>query len=170
LDELVWRELSECDENYSRLATRKSPESLLFAAYYWCEARRWRDLLIDDERRRHWDARIPVELSREVEEGAVVGLAKLVDTTLGILSVGGTLIYEEVLLIMTNAVSVEYVSEYLRPRGLLSAETERKIDRLKEALVELATEATADYRSALAQMRRKHRLRSEFLALGNLEN
>jgi hypothetical protein len=89
-----------------------------------------------------------------------------IDRVLRILSVGD-LIYEEYVLVMTLAVSVEYAQEYLRGHGMLNPELEKKIALLKDALGELARESTPDYKSALMQMRRAHKLHSEFLSLGN---
>jgi hypothetical protein len=165
MDDAIVREIARCYDMYVQLSRNSHPDSLFSAVYHWCEARRWCDLLADDGLREDWKKRLPNDLPGEALVGAGVGLLGALDRTLRIVGSGGSLIYEEMLLVMTNAVSVEYVSAHLREKGMLSGEAIAKIVILRESLAELAGERSSAYRSALAQMNRAHRLRTEFLAL-----
>jgi hypothetical protein len=170
MHDLMCHEASRCLESYEEALPNRHPESLFAATYYWCMARRCLLLVADDRCRDDIEQRLSPGLPDNVLAGAGLGLSITLDATLRIVTVGGQLLYEEVLLVLTNAVSIEYVSEYLRQCGMLDAEAEAKIGELRRALVELAAEPSVDYKSALAQMRRVHHLRSAFLNLTDAEN
>jgi hypothetical protein len=74
------------------------------------------------------------------------------------------------MLVFSNAVSIELVSDLLRSHGLITPDADTEIGRLKDALRELAQASGKDYVSARAQMRRAHKFHSAFLAIGNRQN
>jgi len=140
------------------------------AVAYFREAQRWSELILGAEESSRWSTVLASGVPSSVLEGAGVGLTATIDRTLRILGVGGELLYEELVLVMTNAIGVEFVAEVLREHRMIDASMESRVGALKDALRELAVDASAAYKSAHAQITRTHKLRSEFLLLGNAQN
>lgn len=158
------REVEKCLDEYSRLAAGSDALQLLSAIARYGEAERWLEQVLDDALRRQCQDRLPVP-ELPTLAGAARGLVERIEQNLETLSIGSRFEYEELVLLLTHAVDIELACEVLERRAMLPPNVQASLAALKEGLRTLADsrESRQPYLSAIAQIRRVHKLRSDWL-------
>lgn len=159
------QQVKRCAEEYARLAVGRDTLQLFSAVARYAEAERWLELVVDDESHRRGRELVPRPGS-SILAGAAHGLLERIDQNLATLSIGDQFIYEELVLLLTHAIDIELVCEVLERTAMLPPRVPDSLTAMRRELRELAQSRRSrrDFSSAVAQLRRTFKLRSEWLS------
>jgi hypothetical protein len=166
---VVAAEIKRCFDEYRHLADGAGDTLQTFSAVArYAEADRWLELLPSDARGDHRQADLPPRPGPAALSEAASGLSERIAQNLETLSYGTRFQYEEILLLLTHAIEIELVYNFLRDVIDVSA-CENALADLEAGLVQVRSskESAAACDSAVNQIQRKHRLPSRLLAARN---